>query len=247
MKHIFLALTNPVAGNESSFNKWYDEQHLREVLDNFRGFLGGRRYRLNEHQRPGQPVPPWQYLALYDFECANLAEYHRAPRKPGAKDLTPFDHLVKPDYTAWIYTPIGSRFKKLDRGGLSVVHPASREEAVGQSPTRHLFFALTNADAGREVEFNEWYDRYHLREVLTYLPEFVRGQRYVLAPDQRPQQPAPQWKYIAIYEVESNNCAAIHPDVQRIFRERRPTPAPEGALKSDHVAWLFSPLGEYVR
>ena len=32
-KYVFLAFTNPTIGGEEEYNKWYDEQHLADVIN----------------------------------------------------------------------------------------------------------------------------------------------------------------------------------------------------------------------
>ena len=55
------------------------------------------------------------------------------------------------------------------------------------------------ADPSREKEFNEWYDRTHLPDVLK-IPGFVRTTRYVNTdPDSGPG------KFLALYEIESQD------------------------------------------
>jgi hypothetical protein len=62
---------------------------------------------------------------------------------------------------------------------------------------------FTDAVAGREAEYNEWYEHTHLPELLT-LPGFVAAQRWARAP----QVPAggelcPQGN-LAVYELEGD-------------------------------------------
>lgn len=65
---------------------------------------------------------------------------------------------------------------------------------------RYAMLVATNAAAGRDDEFNEWYDNRHLSDVLS-LDGFISAQRFRLA-DTDPEQSAPQ-RYLAIYEVEA--------------------------------------------
>jgi hypothetical protein len=41
-RYEFLVLTRPVSGTKDEFNRWYDEQHLRDVLA-VPGFVGARK------------------------------------------------------------------------------------------------------------------------------------------------------------------------------------------------------------
>jgi hypothetical protein len=55
------------------------------------------------------------------------------------------------------------------------------------------------ADPSREAEFNEWYDKTHLPDVLE-TPGFVRATRYVNTDPE-----AGQGKFLATYEIETED------------------------------------------
>jgi hypothetical protein len=70
-----LALTNPVAGQDKEFNRWYDDEHLVHGVRT-PGMLAGQRFR-----RATGPWPPGKhdYLAIYEiddpvFAVAQLAK-----------------------------------------------------------------------------------------------------------------------------------------------------------------------------
>src|SRR6478609_4495928 len=62
-----LVFSNPAPGQEEAYNRWYDEEHLDEVLA-VPGFIATTRYRLEEAQLEGQPECPHRYLALYEYD-----------------------------------------------------------------------------------------------------------------------------------------------------------------------------------
>jgi len=107
-----------------------------------------------------------------------------------------------------------------------------------QPPQRHVFVVFTNSEPGRDDEFNEWYDSHHLREILE-VDGFVWGQRFALHPDQRPAQMAPPWKYLTLYEA-TGDVNTLHERIAETRSNRLQT----SALKQDHVAWVFSYVGE---
>ncbi|MEO6041543.1 MAG: hypothetical protein ABIP41_06550 [Croceibacterium sp.] len=61
--------------------------------------------------------------------------------------------------------------------------------------------SLTNVVGGREKEFNEWYERIHLGDLLA-LDGMMSGQRYRLIDD-------PNWAYLADYEVETDDIHGL--------------------------------------
>lgn len=64
-RHHLLAFTNPAPGREAEFNRWYDEQHVPDLLA-VPGFLSAQRFHLTD--AAGEGNPGWSYLALYEIE-----------------------------------------------------------------------------------------------------------------------------------------------------------------------------------
>jgi hypothetical protein len=64
-RHHLLAFTNPAAGREDEFNRWYDERHVPDLLA-VPGFVSAQRFALTD--ATGQGKPGWTYLALYELD-----------------------------------------------------------------------------------------------------------------------------------------------------------------------------------
>ena len=68
----FLVISSPVAGHDAEYNAWYDQQHLKDVL-NVPGFVAAQRFKVT-----GDSTLPGQYVAIYEMEtddpAAALAE-----------------------------------------------------------------------------------------------------------------------------------------------------------------------------
>jgi len=72
--------------------------------------------------------------------------------------------------------------------------------------TRHVLVVLSNAAAGCDDDFNDWYDHQHLPDVLS-VEGFVSAQRFRLSDEQlRPDEPPPH-RYLAVYEIEALDLA----------------------------------------
>jgi hypothetical protein len=69
--------------------------------------------------------------------------------------------------------------------------------------TEYIQTVLTAPVAGREDEFNRWYDDTHLPEMLQ-VPGFVAGRRYALTGVGAGDR---SW-FLAIYEIETEDLAA---------------------------------------
>lgn len=69
----------------------------------------------------------------------------------------------------------------------------------------YKFLVLTNAVAGREAEFERWYNEVHLRDVIA-VPGFVCAQRFAL--DDAGTGELSGFRFLAIYDVESDDPQA---------------------------------------
>jgi len=71
---------------------------------------------------------------------------------------------------------------------------------------RDLFLVFSNATAGQDAEFNQWYDSVHVPDVLD-VPGVESAQRYDLAPMEVPEYegapppPLPAHRYLAVYQL----------------------------------------------
>lgn len=102
--HLFLALSNPKAGREDEFHRWYDAHHLQDVVDLCPGFKRGQRYWVAA-QQPGAEPPRWSSLAVYELDADDVAELHRQV-SANAKGFTPANGVFDDDHVAWVYSPV---------------------------------------------------------------------------------------------------------------------------------------------
>jgi hypothetical protein len=73
----------------------------------------------------GGMSPPWRYLALYDLEADDIAEYLRheqATRERGA--LRPNGGTMDPEYAVWIYSELGPRVARIATDEAAAPAPA---------------------------------------------------------------------------------------------------------------------------
>ena len=64
-KHLLLVVSSPIEGRDDDYNRWYSEQHLRDVVK-LDGFTGAERFRIVSEQ--GTASLPGKYVAIYEME-----------------------------------------------------------------------------------------------------------------------------------------------------------------------------------
>ena len=106
-KYTFLAFTNPTSGKEDEYNAWYDEHHLKDVV-NVPGFVSARRFRLANAQFPFNTVAPaYRYLALYEIETDDIAAaLNEVVARAGTADMVMIDGIDMSTLSAPVYEEI---------------------------------------------------------------------------------------------------------------------------------------------
>lgn len=66
----FLVLTRAVEGKLKEFEKWYDEEHLRDVCA-VPGIRSAKRYRVLKPFANGMDIPHWDSVAVYEIDAKN--------------------------------------------------------------------------------------------------------------------------------------------------------------------------------
>ena len=102
---------------------------------------------------------------------------------------------------------------------------------------RYKFVVLTNATVGDDAVFNDWYTNRHVPDVLM-IPGIVAAERFELAAAQRPG--SHPYRYLAIYEIETDDLAAVLDDLGR--RSGTDAMVLSPALQADRLASVFRPL-----
>jgi hypothetical protein len=104
-KHVFIVLTNPTEGegDEATFNDWYTNQHLSDILT-IPGFVRAQRFAASDAQL-GDGALPYKYLAIYEVDSDNVEEAARAMQQAaGTLYISPALDLSRAG--AWFFTPI---------------------------------------------------------------------------------------------------------------------------------------------
>jgi hypothetical protein len=115
----------------------------------------------------------------------------------------------------------------------------------------HLLLVFSNARPELEDEFNDWYSRVHVVDLVDKIPGIEAGQRFQLAGTYR--DTAADYKYLAMYWIPEGKLEAAQEGLrwQRAEREealasgRTPAvPKLEEAFDGDVTALFFTSITE---
>jgi hypothetical protein len=107
--HLFVVLTNPTAGMEEEYNRWYNDQHVPDVVA-IDGFVGVQRFKLSPP--PGAPAPYWGYVAFYEIDRDKVAEAFKGLEAARGTDrMVMSEALNRPDNEVAVYAPTAAKVK----------------------------------------------------------------------------------------------------------------------------------------
>ena len=101
---------------------------------------------------------------------------------------------------------------------------------------KHIVVVLTEPTEGREAEYNDYYEKLHLDEVLASTM-MSSAQRFKLTDQQGAKCPLP---YLALYEVEADDPKDVLVDLNATRAERVQS---DSLNKRTAGVWVFSPIG----
>lgn len=107
--------------------------------------------------------------------------------------------------------------------------------------TRCLLVIFTNAAAGREQEYMDWYD-HHLDHMLE-LEDCVSAQHFRRVDHEEDLGPhgGGPYGFLAIYEFETDNVPATQ---ARLSARLGTAVMPNTDAKTDTTGWYFAPVGD---
>lgn len=103
-KHMLVVLSNAVNGQDDTFNDWYTNTHLGDILK-IPGYVGAQRLAASPVQL-GSGDLPYKYLAIYEVEADDLAGAAKAMTSGAAGSMYISPALDRDRTVAWYYTPI---------------------------------------------------------------------------------------------------------------------------------------------
>lgn len=196
--YYFFVFSNPVAGQEAQYNKWYDEQHQLDVVS-IPGFVTAQRFVMNDlplYRRADVELP--KYLVVYKIVTGDLEgvfkEISRRLQTGETKMDPSFDRATSVSYTYRAFRPF--------------VKGVGGEPRGAKPGTRQLYYhvVFTPFVDGKEDEFNAVYDKYHAPE-LAAIPGVTGAQRMILA--RTDTASIKGTKYLALFTVVTSDLAAV--------------------------------------
>ena len=106
---------------------------------------------------------------------------------------------------------------------------------------KHRLIVFTEAVAGREDEYNEWYNTAHLGDVVA-VPGVVGAQRFKLAAMVNGQMPT---RYLAIYDIDAEHPGKVIEEIYRVSGSAAMPLSPALDMDRQAVA-VFSACSERV-
>jgi hypothetical protein len=223
--------SNPIAGKEDEYNKWYNEEHAPDVVS-VPGFVSAQRLVFSDVQFSKTATPPKgvKYLVMYKIVTSDLASVYAEVRRRAMNGMTRMSTtLDSSTIFGYTYTAI--------RPVMDGTQPRGVE--AGKIDSLPVYYQLAFADPEAETEYNKFYDEHHEPEILA-APGFVSGQRFIFSDLQMMKDTGP--KYLAMFKIVAS-------DLSSTFDELRLAPMKEAspAFKTSHtVGYTYKAIGPVI-
>lgn len=99
---LYVALSNPVEGEDAAFNQWYDERHIPDVLA-VPGMIAAQRFTLAP-ETAGK-VSPWRYMARYEIAASRTNAVMAEVMKRAGTDAMPISPALSRDAYGGVFMP----------------------------------------------------------------------------------------------------------------------------------------------
>jgi hypothetical protein len=218
--YYLLVFSNPVAGQEAEYNRWYSNRHQQDVVS-IPGFKTAQRFVISDVQlRESKPLR--KYLIIYKIETGDLGSvYAEVNRRieTGVTVMSPaYDRANSMNFTYRAIRPL-----VFPRGSSTGGHKANASGALGSGAEVYFQIVFSDPAEGLEDEYNQWYDQHHELDVVS-APGFVEAQRFVLSDIQLGNK-RPLTKYLVMYKIVSDDIAARFADYRRLAPSMSKSPA----------------------
>lgn len=234
--YYLFVFSNPVAGREDEYNKWYDTQHAPDVVS-VPGFVSAQRYVFSDVQLRSGVQGPTKYLVAFKIVTRDLpavyAEVNRRLKEGITVPSTSFDGKTARMYTFRAITPVmkGAKARNLK---------LKREQ--------YAQFVFATANEGKDEDFNDWYNKKHAPDVAS-TPGFETWQRYTLNETQLSAPGPTEGEYLVIFNVVTSDVKATFEQFQKAAPKMDANPGDSGKILNGYTYKAIGPLldGDQVR
>jgi hypothetical protein len=212
--YYLLVFSNPVAGMEDEYNKWYSQQHQKDVVS-VPGFMTAQRFVLSDVQlRESKPLP--KYLIMYKIVTDDLPSVYAEVTRRLQTGIT----VISPSFDKT--TSVSLSYRAIRP---MIYHKGDPDGAPKSKSDAQVYYQLvfSNPTEGQEDEYNRWYDAQHEPDVVS-APGFVEAQRFVLSDPQLNNKSA-LTKYLVLYKIASDDVAARFKDFAQLSKTIKMSPA----------------------
>jgi hypothetical protein len=190
--YFFLVFNAPVAGREPEYNRWYQEQHAPDVVS-IPGFVSAQRFVYNDVQLRAVALKKPRYLVIYKIVTADLPAVIAEVKHRLQTGQTRISASLDPQSgQMYMYRALGPEVRA--------------HHAVPAHAPLYYQVVFGDATAGKDTEFNRWYDRVHVPDMLSG-PGFVSAQRGIISDVQMEPITQPS-RYLALFEIATADLPA---------------------------------------
>lgn len=110
--------------------------------------------------------------------------------------------------------------------------------------TRQYVLVISDCKPGREAEYNDYYDKRHIPDILAHQPEVVSAQRFGVSPHFAPDG-VPAWRFSTLYTVETDDMDGYLQRSTELMRSGKIPPS-DTAIPSTAAVFRLVPLGPAI-
>jgi len=221
----FLVFTSPVAGKEQEYNRWYDQEHAPDVVS-IPGFVSAQRFVYSDVQLREVALKKPRYLVLYRIVTSDLPAVIAEVKHRLATGRTRISASLDPSSAQmYIYRAFRPVVPGVE-GQPADAHPGPMQTYY------HVVFG--DAVAGKDEEFNTWYDNEHVRDIVA-APGFVFGQRAIISEVQMEPIPNPS-RYLAVFKI-------VTTDLPAVFRHKGGSEPPAAFDRARTFGYTYKAIG----
>ncbi|WP_076590834.1 hypothetical protein [Herminiimonas arsenitoxidans] len=107
--------------------------------------------------------------------------------------------------------------------------------------SQQFILVISDCKAGREAEYNDYYDHRHIPDIMEHQPEVLSAQRFgvtqYFAPDG-----IPTWRFSTLYTIETNDMGAYLQRMNALMQAGKLPPS-DAADPSSAAVFHLLPLG----